>query len=107
MSANKQITVQFPIFEYTLKVIFARDIVMTGRRLKEDLSNADGAFVTKDAQPFRGWIILGLIPSPGTIAHESSHAVWHMFKSAGVEFEDETFAYHLDFLVRRIHGACK
>lgn len=41
--------------------------------------------------------------TPGTIAHEAWHAIYHMLKDfAGAEIEDETVAYHLGYLVDQI-----
>lgn len=47
-----------------------------------------------------GFMILNFNASAGTIAHESWHAVRHLFKSLGVKLDNETVAYHLEHLVR-------
>jgi hypothetical protein len=99
--------VTFSVFRYTVTVIYARDMVRTGKRLKEDLANAAGAFVTKDDQPYRGWVVLCEESDEGVISHEASHCVRHMLTNAGASLDDETFAYHLQFLVDRIHRFLK
>lgn len=105
--ANRWATVTFAVFRYTATVIYARDIVATGRKLKEDLTNAAGAFVSKDEHPYKGWIVLCADSDEGVISHEAAHCVRHMLTNAGASLDDETFAYHLEFLVGRIHRFLK
>lgn len=105
--ANRRCTVTFSVFRYTVSVIYARNIVLTGKRLKEDLTNAAGAFVTKDDRPGRGWLVLCPDSDEGVIAHEAAHCIRHMLTNAGATLDDETFAYHLQFLVERIHAFLK
>ena len=105
---NRTTRVCFPVFRnYVVRVILARDIERTGRRLHSDLSNAAAAFVTQDDKPGRGWLVLGPGADEALVAHEASHAIRAMFASRGVRNDDETFAYHLDFLVGRIHRFLK
>lgn len=104
---NRRMTVTFAVFGYDVHVILSRNIEATGRRLREDLSNAEGAFVTKDDQPLKGWLVLEEKPNEGVIAHEAAHAIRAMLTNAGVSLDDESFAYHLQFLVERIHRFVK
>lgn len=104
---NRRSTVTFAVFGYVVLIIQSRDIVATGKKLKEDLNNAEAAFCTKDDQPYKGWLVFGLEPDEGVIAHEAAHCIRHMLTSAGATLDDETFAYHLQFLVGRIHRFLK
>lgn len=103
--ANRKTRVTFPVFNgYEVRVICAADIRATGRRLGSDLSGADAGFIEHDHTPGTGWLVLGDNPTPGVIAHEATHAVRALFTFAGVKATDEeAFAYHLEYLVSRIH----
>lgn len=104
---NPRTTVKFDVFGFIVIVIRTRDISATGRRLRADLAHAEAAFMTKSDNPMKGWLILGPGSTEGTIAHESAHAVRAMLTAVGAELDDETFAYHLDYLVGRIHSFLK
>lgn len=102
--SNRRTAIKFPVFGYTVRVILARNIGRTGQRLgMNDLHDAKAAFVTDDPAPPYGWLILPLKPTPDLIAHEAAHAVRAILDRAGVGPDDETFAYHLDYLVGRVH----
>ena len=109
---NRATTVRFPVFNgFEVRVIQARDIRATGRRLRVDLTDAVAAFVTDPNRIKRGWLVLGMNPDEGTIAHEASHAIRVLLNTHGARNDDEVFAYHLDYLVARIHkflrgGSC-
>lgn len=105
--ANRRATITFAVFGYEVRVILAHSIKATGRRLREDLSNAAGAFITRDDEPLVGWLVLEHNPDEGVIAHESAHAVRAMLTATGASLDDETFAYHLQYLVERIHRFVK
>jgi hypothetical protein len=80
----------------------------TGRRLKEpDLKNAEAAFVSKDEEPWKGWLVLQADATPGLLAHEASHAIRHLSAFIGTEFDEESFAHHQGYLVDRIHRFMK
>lgn len=100
---NSQTTIRFGVYDYEVRVIMSRDIVATGRRLRTPLTGCIAAYITDPSDPLRGWMVLGPASGPGTIAHESAHAVRAMFEAVGAEIDDEMFAYHLGFLVTRIH----
>jgi len=105
---NRSTDVKFPVFNgYVVRVIAARDVKATGRRLGTDLTGAMAAFITSTASPKKGWLVLGTAPDEGTIAHEASHAIRALFNAHGARMDDEAFAYHLDFLVGRIHRFLK
>jgi hypothetical protein len=99
--------IRFPIFGgYKVRVILARNVERTGQRLHVDLSPpCKAASVTNGTKT--GWIVLGPEFDEGMIAHEASHAVRAMLAFMGARNDDETFAYHLDFLVGRIHKFLK
>lgn len=102
--ANRRTRITFPVFNgYTCIVICARNVAATARRLQEDLSDAEAGFITHEARPGIGWLVFAERPSPGTIAHEASHVIAALFAYAGVGADEEAFAYHLDYLVGRIH----
>lgn len=102
--SNRRTSVRFPVFNnYVLHVLFARSVAATGKRLKEDLTDAEAAFVSKENRPGVGWLVFGQHPTPDVVVHEAYHAITHLLTHVGVGRDEETFAYHLDFLVGRIH----
>jgi hypothetical protein len=106
---NRTTDITFPVFNgYTVRVILSHDLKATGRRLNADLDNAIAAHVPADPElPKRVWLIFGLEPDEATVAHEASHAVRSMLNYVGARTDNETFAYHLDYLVGRIHKFLK
>jgi hypothetical protein len=104
---NKRTTVKFDVFEYTFTIIRAENVQRTAKRLGADASGAFACFITQPDKPKRSWLVFRTDPTPGAIAHESSHAVWHMLTTVGAEMDDETFAYHLHYLVASIHEFMK
>jgi hypothetical protein len=104
---NRRTKITFPVFGYTMIVILANNLVKTGKHLKVDLSDARAAFVTDPTQPEKGWLVFGADPDENTVAHEASHAIRTMLRTAGAKCDDEIFAYHLDHLVWRIHKFLK
>ena len=108
---NRRTRITFPVFrDYEVRVIQSHDIAATGRRLRENLEGAAAAYITREEDGItgKGWLILGPNPSPEDVAHECFHAVEALFKWIGAENRDEeAFAYHLDYLVGRVHKFLK
>jgi hypothetical protein len=105
---NRRTRIVFPVFNgYEVRVIVSRDVKATGRRLDADLAGCAAAFLTTADKPKLGWIVFGDKPDEATIAHEASHAVRAIMRYAGARVEDEVFAYHLDYLVGKIHKFLK
>lgn len=106
--SNRRSRIRFPVFRgFEVRVILSRDLVATGRRLKEedDLSHADAALVVSKKDPMTCWLLLGPDGRDAdTISHEASHAVKQLFKSTGVKMDEEAFAYHLGYLVGKVHN---
>ena len=101
---NRSTDVVFPVFNgYKVRVILARNVRATGRRLGTDLTGAVAAFVSAPARPKLAWLVLPQDADAATIAHEASHAVRELLRVHGARNDNETFAYHLDYLVGRIH----
>jgi len=104
---NRSTDIRFPVFNgYTVRVILARDVEATGRRLGTDLKGALAGHVHEGKKV--AWIVLG--PKgrdEATVAHEASHAVRALLAWAGARNDNETYAYHLDYLVGRIHKFLK
>jgi hypothetical protein len=101
---NRSTSIRFHIFSgYEVRVILAANLERTGRRLGADCRGCAAAFLTRPDKAGFGWMIFGPKPDAATIAHESSHAVRALFRYAGAKADDEAFAYHLDYLVGRIH----
>jgi hypothetical protein len=102
---NRRTIVRFPVYNnYQVRVILARNVPRTAGRLGAGYDFCVACLIPDpDASKRRAWLVLPTDADVGTIAHESSHAIREMFKTRGVRNDDETFAYHLDFLVGRIH----
>ena len=99
---NRRTTFRFDVFEFSLTIILAESVQQTARRLGVNITGAYACFITQGDKPAHGWLIFDTNPSPGTIAHEASHAIWRMLTDVGA-MDDETFAYHLHHLVGGIH----
>jgi hypothetical protein len=105
---NRQTRVCFSIYgNYEVRVIVARDIVRTGKRLGADLTGAAGAFIDRADAPGVGWLVLEPDADAAIVAHEANHAVRAIFRYVGARADDEAFAYHLGYLVGRIHKFLK
>lgn len=103
---NRRTVVRFPVFSgYEVRVILSANPVRTAARLGAGSDYCVACFIPADpGAPFPvAYLILPLAPDEGTIAHECAHAVRAIFKRAGVRNDDEAFAYHLDYLVGRVH----
>lgn len=101
--ADKRTTVKFDVFGYTFTIIRTDSVERTAKRLGGHIPGAFAQFIATEDKPTHGYLVFGADPPPGHIAHESSHAIWHMLKGAGAELDDETFAYHLHHLVAHVH----
>lgn len=109
---NRKLTIRFPVFSgLELRVVFSRDVKRTGARLQSDLDGARGGFVPNVGQSIGGWypgvfgwFVLESAPDAATVAHEASHAVRALFRHVGVPAAEETLAYHLDYVVGKIHA---
>ncbi len=100
--------IDFEVFGYRVGVVFSTHIRQT---IKSYFKNYDDESDTHACHcPFknegRALIFLPFDAKPGTIAHEAYHAIRRMFEYEDIgdrdSFDNETVAYHLDFLVRRI-----
>jgi hypothetical protein len=98
--------VTFPVFsDFEVRVIFARDVAATARRLgeREDMSSTEAAIIYFLARPTVCWLVLPRAPGEGVVAHEAAHVIRRIFDVMGVKDDDEAFAYHLCYLVERIY----
>lgn len=104
MSRNRRTIIHFPVFGAEVRVIFAKNVYATGKRIHAKADPADIALTFCDtAKPDRVHIVFPLDPDEGVIAHESVHAIKYLFSLHGVTGNEELFAYHLDYLVGQIH----
>lgn len=99
---NRRSLVRFPVFnDYRVHVILARDVQATARKLHADDGPCVAFFLPGEKQ---GWLVLGpKARDADTVSHEASHAVRELLRFHGAKNDEETFAYHLGFLVGRIH----
>ena len=116
--ANRRTKVTFPVFSgFPIIIILSDNPQRTSRALRmyrkplveQDVDeNEMAAFLSDDHNPLRCWLIFDIkYVDPGTIAHECSHAVWHMLKTVGVVPDDEVHAYHTGYLVNKVHKFMK
>lgn len=105
MKRNRRTSVYFPVFNnYRVRIILSRDVAATGKRLNIDLNGCEAALVTDTETGHKcAWLVLPLKPDEGTISHEASHAIRQLFRAKGVRVDEECYAYHLDYLVHKIH----
>ena len=107
---NKIEVIDFPVFcSYLVHVEIARDI---GKALKQykktenvpwgDDGHDTAVTISVKNEPL-SFIFLQPTNSPGTIAHEALHAMDRMMDYVDVEYDSETRAYHLGYIVNKIH----
>ena len=102
-------TIEFPVFsDFIIHVEISNDFDKTISKYPNIKNFADGTNQNCDALTIHEndsplvFIFLKHNVSVGTIAHESWHALCHMFETVGVDMDSETVAYHLGFLVNAI-----
>jgi hypothetical protein len=95
----------FDVFaKYQVRIIFTDDLMKStdARITKMPSTNADACVY--NTLLGRSYIFLKNTSPPGTVAHEAWHVVRNIFTYVGVKkFDDETVAYHLDYLVEAIY----
>jgi len=101
---NRRTKFKFPVYDYEIVVIQANDVERTGKLLGVDFSHTEAGFVTDPKQPLRLWLVFGMNTDESVVAHEASHAIRAMMLAVGARPEDdEAFAYHLGYLVKKLH----
>jgi hypothetical protein len=97
-----QEVLRFPVWSgYRVYVVFTEDIAKSRMARYGTVGNAPGAdaLFTRGAGGY-GHLFYKPAAAAGVIAHEAWHALWAMFKWAGVKkWDNETVAYHLGYLV--------
>lgn len=101
---KKSKKVYVEIYEYNLIFVETNNFNLAAERLGlKGLRNHDsaGALTWVADSGSQGYIFCEKNAPLHFIAHECWHILYHLFKSRGLEFEDETVAYHLDYLVKK------
>ena len=106
---EQEIKIDFPVFNYSIYVVYTSDIarsrkarsVFIGAPDEELGSYVDGLHSFSPIDP-DSFVFFTPSTSIGVITHEAFHALWRMFKWVGAKLENETFAYHLSYLVDKI-----
>lgn len=95
--------IHFPVWMYDIHLIYTTDIGVSANKrfsLKPEHQPDEytlGFYVSsKDGH---NYVIFNTKSTEGQIAHEIHHALWDMFRRKGAELDDETFAYHLTYLL--------
>lgn len=91
---------------YVVHIIFSDDIVASCTKRYGSCKSRDTAmaFVRNSTVDGRTQMFFPMNANEGTIAHEAWHVIFSMFDWCGVrEFDNEFTAYHLGYLVERIH----
>lgn len=106
--------IDLPIYNFKINVIFTNNLFDTAVKLEEtdkltfkpeDLpDDCTGAFHVKLPNRPYSFIILKNNGSCSEMVHECYHATCNLFKFIGAEYEEELFAYNLDFIVGEICG---
>ena len=103
--------VTFDAFDYLVRVTFTDDVVAA--RVKID--SIVGKYPGGPAGAIHSWaddnpvsyLFLPYDARPSTIAHECWHVVRQMLRICGAELENEVVAYHLGWLVGKVHDIQK
>jgi hypothetical protein len=96
--------VKFPVLStYFVHIIFTENIARSRKGRYGDEGSAEGAAaLSSTAVGGHGHLFFQPSNTEGIIAHESWHAIYHMFEWLGAELDNEMVAYHLAYLVDRI-----
>lgn len=111
MSSSKHRSIidilDFPVFgSYVLHIEITTDMQASlskypqTKSIDADRSPGITVYVKNEGM---GFIFLKHRAGPGEIAHEAWHAVKHMLEYFGVDLDSEVVAYHLGYIVDRIH----
>ena len=102
MNVLKLGTVKFEALQYRVKVVVTDNVGEYGCSIG-CCSHSEMGNRSPEATHFGGdhesILAFHPFPSPGTIAHESWHAVRNMLLSVQAELDNEVVAYHLSHLV--------
>ena len=100
-------TVIFDAFDYHVHLGVTGDVVASRTERNGILGVYDaspaGAMHAYNRETAEAYLFLPFDVRPATIAHESWHAVRRMLVFCGAELDNETVAYHLGYLVGKIH----
>lgn len=111
---EKTAEIKFGVFEFDVRVIFSNNPAQSRKKRDRILGEANSAecsfhaahcWKANEPTSYVFLPIKGL--SAGTIAHEAWHVIHRMLKFCGAEIDNETVAYHLGYLVDKIHEAAK
>lgn len=101
--------VSFPVFNNGVHVVRTENIEKSIAHFKQTRDQLPKGYSFRDTAGFTLvtnesdiWVFLPFKAKPDTDAHEAFHAVRHMLMYAGVELDNELFAYHLGYLVREM-----
>jgi hypothetical protein len=108
-SKPKNLIVKFPVFSGFVVHVDRTDDMDEAISNHPIIADMTGGNDTADAVTIYDgdmecYIFILPNADPGTIAHEAWHAIRHMMLKVGVELDNEAVAYHLGYLVNRIHG---
>lgn len=96
--------VHFPVFQYDIFITYTNNIRQSRNLISSKIgrydveNNVAALHAYHDKDPV-GHIFFTPKTSIGVIVHEVSHSLWQMFRYYGAELENETFAYHLGYVV--------
>lgn len=105
---EKTLKIDFPVFGYTLNVVLTNCIDISRNKINNKVGVPESRFDdcsglhSYNKNDSEGFVFITASSPAGTIAHESSHAIYRMFTFYGVGFDDEAFAYHLGFVVDKV-----
>lgn len=104
------ISVKFPILaNFHVFLIIANDFDAAKPAFMPDIKfheDEAGACVTNDSVA-ACYLFLKPKFTLGTLSHECSHAIHHMFEYVGAKWDNEMFAYHLGYLVDKLQKEIK
>ena len=105
---TKPLLIHFPMLgEWSINVEVVRHIEKAMQRYKNEFEIEEYTEEDTDALTVHGegtcYVFLRPRASPGTIAHESWHALTGIFETLGIELDHESMAYHLGYVVDKIY----
>jgi len=101
--------IEFPIFDYTLEVIFTDDLNDSREKRSDKLGalpspigkTVDGLHCYNEQYP-ESVIFLLNTTTVGVIAHEIYHFIRRMFRWIDAQPEEEVIAYHLTYVLDKV-----
>lgn len=112
MGLKKEVTerekiIEFPVFNYTVHLVITWDVTQSRMNRSDALGPLEpglcSALHSYKEDESVSYLFLPVNAKPGVVVHEAWHCIWRIWDWIGADFENEVVAYHIEYLVDKIH----